>query len=125
MEDKIICIEQAYTQEMMQYFNPLQVVASILSKIDFNPYTMRALDVRFVLGDTDVYYNRVQIRIEFSYEMPDSWISYFKEKLGRIMKEGFTTAYGKKADKKWNDYFGIKDPMFFGKEFDSEIIPDK
>jgi hypothetical protein len=125
MESKYLTVEQQYTQEMMQYFNPLQVVASILSKVDFNPYTMKALDVRFVLGDEDVYYNRVQIRIEFIYFMPGDWVDYFKDSLQRIMKDGFTMAYGKKADKKYNDCFGIKDPMWFNKEFDNEIAPNK
>lgn len=124
MENKMLAINQSYSQDMAQYFNPLQVVASVLAKIDLNPYAIRLLDVSFVLGDGDVYYNTVRVRMEFAYDIPDDWIAYFKDKLGYVLKDAFTTAYGKKADKKYHDIFGPP-PSYFTREFDSEITPNK
>jgi hypothetical protein len=126
MDNKTLEIYQVYTQEMSQYFNPFQVVASVLQKVEFNPYTVQNLNIDFILGDSDVYYNKVRVRITFCYMVPDDWIEYFKDKLQFLLKEAFATSYGKKADKKWNDYFGIKDIYpFFTKEFGDEVTQDK
>jgi hypothetical protein len=125
MEDSAtrFAIEQTYTQEMSQYFNPLMVVATILAKVDINPYIIKDLDIRFIQGDGDMYYNKVRLIVELNMAMSDGWIGYLKDKISYLMKDAFCTSYGKKADK-WFSFYD-KEPPFFSKEFVNEAIQDK
>lgn len=127
MEDKTetlrFGVQQYYTNEMAQYFNPLQVVASVISKIEINPYAIRRLDVNFVQQEFDYQGNIVRLAIELSYPMPESWIEHMKRHIERLLKDGFLTAYGKKTEKWYSPY--DKEPPFFSKEFDYEVTQDK
>jgi len=119
MEDSVtrFFVEQVYTQEMAQFFNPLIVVATVLAKIDINPYSIKALDIRFLHGDSDFYYNKVFLSIELEYPMPASWIHYMKDKIEYLMKDAFSTSYGKKTTPWYSDY--NKEPPFFSKGLDN------
>ena len=117
-----IAIKQEYTQQMAQYFNPLQVVANVIAKVDINPYAIRRLDINFEQGEKDIFYNTVRLSIEMDYEFPDSWLAYMKDKIGRLMQDAFCTSYGKLHDEEWYSKFD-KEPPVWGKEFDDEIRP--
>jgi hypothetical protein len=111
-----LCVEQVYTNEMARFFNPMMVVATVLAKVDINPYAIRRLDINFTQGEQDFYYNKVRLCIEMDYSVPDSWIEYMKQKIERLMKDAFTTSYGKKKGDDWYSMID-KDPPFFNKEF--------
>jgi hypothetical protein len=114
-------VEQEYTQQMAQYFNPLQVVAQVLDKIEINPYAIKSMDVKFVQGERDIDYNRVRLTIEMDYEFPSSWIEYMKHEIQGLLQAAFHHSYGKKHDESWYSKFD-KEPPFWGKEFDGDEI---
>jgi hypothetical protein len=124
MEDSftIIAAKQVYTQEMIQYFNPFQVVGSVIGMLPINPYLIKRLDVEFEQGSRDTFYNEVKIRIELEMPMDKSWSTHMEYELQMLLKKAFTYSYGKKADKYWEEF--QKGPIYFTKEFGNEITPD-
>jgi hypothetical protein len=127
MEDKTetlrFGVQQYYTNEMAQYFNPLQVVASVLAKIEINPYAIKRLDINFSQQEFDYQGNVVRLAIEMAYPMPKSWIEHMKHHMERLLKDGFMIAYGKKTEK-WFSPFEKDAPPFFTKEFEDEANKD-
>jgi hypothetical protein len=110
--------QQVYSDSMMQFLNPIHVMAGVLSQMDINPYSIKNLNVIFRHSDEGWESNYVRVTIEMKYPMPKSWFDYMEQKLMRVLKDGFVVgSYGRKKTED-DDYFKDinKEPFYFSKE---------